>query len=218
MTAWLPVALGRDIEPGAATGTSLNGVSIALWRDARGTLHAWSDRCPHRGMRLSFGFVREDRLVCLYHGWQFDGGGACRHVPAHPRMEPPASVRPTRYRTFERGGIAWVSLADPADDTDLSRVPSVATAIRSVWIRAGRRQVVDRLLSLTSDFEDKGTVAVGILDGTAILAAIQVVDAHTTALHLTAPGTVPAATVRALVRRVHEIRDTVAPFTTGVAS
>ncbi|MFD3810878.1 Rieske 2Fe-2S domain-containing protein [Rhodococcus sp. NPDC058639] len=218
MTVWLPVALGRDIEPGAATGTTVDGSSVALWRDAGGTLHAWADRCPHRGMRLSFGFVREDRLVCLYHGWQFDGDGACRHVPAHPRMEPPGSVRPTRYRAFERGGLVWASSADPADDTELSRIPSVSTPVRSVWMREGREQVVDRLRSLTEDFQDKGTVAVGILDGTAILAGIQVVDAHTTALHLTAPGAVPDDTVRALVRRMHDLRDSATAFTSVAAS
>ncbi|WP_407441134.1 Rieske 2Fe-2S domain-containing protein [Rhodococcus sp. (in: high G+C Gram-positive bacteria)] len=220
MTAWLPVALGRDIEPGAATGTTLNGVSIALWRDARGTLHAWGDRCPHRGMRLSFGFVREDRLVCLYHGWQFDGSGACRHVPAHPRMEPPGTVRTTRYRVLERSGLVWVNDPAGADDEDLPVLPAAPiTPVRSVWIRARREDVLQRLRTAITDVEDNGAFFVGVLDSHDVLVACQVIDAHTTAVHMVSLGTPPAtATVQGLVRRLHEIRDGAAVCATADAS
>jgi phenylpropionate dioxygenase-like ring-hydroxylating dioxygenase large terminal subunit len=27
--------------------------ALVLWRDAHGLPHAWADRCPHRGARLS---------------------------------------------------------------------------------------------------------------------------------------------------------------------
>ena len=47
--------------------------------------HVWEDRCPHRGMRLSMGFVRSDRIACLYHGWQYGTDGHCLYIPAHPR-------------------------------------------------------------------------------------------------------------------------------------
>lgn len=215
MTVWVPVALGRDIEPGAATGTTVDGASVALWRDTGGTLHAWADRCPHRGMRLSLGFVREDRLVCLYHGWQFDGAGSCRHVPAHPTMEPPRTVKPTRYRVLERSGLAWVSTTDTTDDA----VPdTVATPVRSVWIAADRDAVIDHLRSVTTYFGDRDSIVSGTFDGIEVLAGIQVIDAHTTAVHLVAAGTPPAATVNALARHLHEIRDAVTTTRTAVSS
>ena len=34
------------------------GYRMVLWRGLDGTPYALEDRCPHRGMRLSFGFVR----------------------------------------------------------------------------------------------------------------------------------------------------------------
>ncbi|MGO7418409.1 Rieske 2Fe-2S domain-containing protein, partial [Rhizobium ruizarguesonis] len=41
--------------------------SIALWSSASGRISASADRCPHRGMSLSHGFVRGETLSCIYH-------------------------------------------------------------------------------------------------------------------------------------------------------
>ncbi|WP_349536190.1 Rieske (2Fe-2S) protein [Rhodococcus rhodochrous] len=211
MTVWTPVALARDIEPGTATGTTVDGDSVALWRGTDGTVHAWADRCPHRGMRLSFGFVRQNRLVCLYHGWQFDGAGACRHVPAHPRMEPPKTVKPQQYRAIESAGLVWVAPTDAGGTPD---VPGTAiTPVRSVWIDGDR----DTALSLLG-LEGTGALVTGALDGTDVIAGIQTIDAHTTAVHVVAAGIVPADTVNALVHRLHEFRDSVSSVREAVAS
>ncbi|MGB1508948.1 MAG: Rieske (2Fe-2S) protein, partial [Paracoccaceae bacterium] len=36
----------------------VNGKDVVVWRSTSGKLSAWENRCPHRGMRLSHGFVR----------------------------------------------------------------------------------------------------------------------------------------------------------------
>ena len=64
-----------------------------MWRDSDGVAHVWEDRCPHRGMRLSLGFVRGDQIACLYHGWRYDAAGQCRYIPAHPQLTPPETIR-----------------------------------------------------------------------------------------------------------------------------
>ena len=105
---WYPLCLSGDIEPGTSTGTRLFGRELVVWRDHAGASHVWEDRCPHRGMRLSFGFVRGDRIACLYHGWQFDAAGRCRLIPAHPDLKVPPSIMVERYASAERLGIVWV--------------------------------------------------------------------------------------------------------------
>jgi phenylpropionate dioxygenase-like ring-hydroxylating dioxygenase large terminal subunit len=60
----------------------VEGVPLVLFRDAAGRPHALVDRCAHRGMALSAGRVRGDCIECPYHGWQYDGSGALRAVPA----------------------------------------------------------------------------------------------------------------------------------------
>ena len=105
---WYPVALADDIEPRTSAGTRLFGRELVVWRDETGQSHVWEDRCPHRGMRLSFGFVRGNHIACLYHGWQFDAAGRCRTIPAHPNLEVPPSITVERFVSAERLGVIWV--------------------------------------------------------------------------------------------------------------
>jgi nitrite reductase/ring-hydroxylating ferredoxin subunit len=125
----MPVSLSGGVEPGARTGTSVGGQPVVVWRGADGLARAWADLCPHRGMRLSFGFVRESQLTCIYHGWSFGdapgGGGAgatgprvlaarCLSVPAHPGMTPPGKAVVAVLPVAEALGMIWVG-AGPGD-------------------------------------------------------------------------------------------------------
>src|ERR1700744_2690504 len=96
---WHPVGLSHSLEAGSPAGTRLFGKELVIWRDTGGLAHVWEDRCPHRGMKLSFGFVRGDHIVCLYHGWQYDSGGYCRYIPAHPDLDVPKTFKVPVYLT-----------------------------------------------------------------------------------------------------------------------
>ena len=110
---WHPVGSADSIthQPFAAR---LLGEDLVLWRDAAGALHAWRDRCPHRGAKLSLGRVENDRLECPYHGWQFAASGQCMHVPALPTFTPPPTHCVASFEVREAHDLAWVRLA-PGD-------------------------------------------------------------------------------------------------------
>ena len=59
---WVPIALSRDVPMGTTRAVILDGQELVVWRGEGRTVQVWEDRCPHRGMRLSFGFVRGDAL------------------------------------------------------------------------------------------------------------------------------------------------------------
>jgi hypothetical protein len=153
--AMIPVSLSDGVEPGARTGTSVGGQQVVIWRGTDGAVRAWADQCPHRGMRLSFGFVRESSLVCIYHGWSFGSPPAaspaarpdvstdvaavrCLAVPAHPAMAPPVKGTVTAFPVAEALGMIWVG-ASP-DDTELpaDAVPAAEAVhpVRSVTVGA----------------------------------------------------------------------------------
>jgi len=113
---WHPVAAAAAIERGAVTAAALLGRELAIWRGADGAVHAWDDRCPHRGTRLSIGRVQGDRLSCAYHGWCFASDARCVRVPALPDFVPPASAAATAFAVKERYGLVWVCLGAPAHD------------------------------------------------------------------------------------------------------
>jgi len=87
---------------------SVLGVPLVLFRGQGGKAAALLDRCPHRNVPLSLGrVVAGGRLECAYHGWQFENGGRCVHIPgllgveSKERRAPAAAVR-------EQDGFVWV--------------------------------------------------------------------------------------------------------------
>ena len=103
---WIAVGLSADLLPSMAMPGRVTGTDLAIWRAASGQVHIWGDRCPHRGMRLSHGFVRDETLSCIYHGWQYGADGGCNHIPAHPALIPPKSICATTYACAEQDGVS----------------------------------------------------------------------------------------------------------------
>lgn len=141
---WHPVALTSGLAPGTANGTRVLGREIVVWRDGKGIAHAWDDRCPHRGMRLSFGFVRGDEIACLYHGWRYDAAGRCRHIPAHPDLVPPETIRVPVHETMECLGMTWVRTG-PAPAVALPEERTV-TEVRSIAVERGADEAIAHAL------------------------------------------------------------------------
>ena len=105
---WIPLALSRDVPVGTTRAAILDGAELVIWRGSAGTAQVWEDRCPHRGMRLSFGFVRENSLNCLYHGWRYEAGSQCLRIPAHPDLAVPPTIRARAFRAHEAAGLIWL--------------------------------------------------------------------------------------------------------------
>lgn len=100
------------------------------------------DRCPHRGMPLSAGCVRDGAIVCPYHGWAFGADGACRAVPG-ARVVPDVSAQALPVRIA--GGLVWTTLGEGA----FPRLPPVVDdpALDRFWWtpRASQALVLDAL-------------------------------------------------------------------------
>ena len=54
----------------------LDETPIALF-NINGEIHAWDNRCPHRGASLSDGYISESTIQCKYHLWEFDINRRC---------------------------------------------------------------------------------------------------------------------------------------------
>ena len=107
---WHPVGKLEDLAGGPHAVTLL-GEEVVVWKAPDSAFQAWADRCPHRGTKLSLGHVVEGRLECAYHGWQFDGQGQCKLIPALPDFVPPISQRACTYQTRQAYGLLWVRLS-----------------------------------------------------------------------------------------------------------
>jgi nitrite reductase/ring-hydroxylating ferredoxin subunit len=131
---WMPVALSADLPAGTVIPVRSPEGAIALWRSQSGDLAASADRCPHRGMSLSHGFVRGDVLSCIYHGWSYGMAGRCVRIPAHPGLTPPETIRVATHAVQEAHGVIW--LASGVPETDPPALDGLI-ALRSLTVEAG---------------------------------------------------------------------------------
>jgi phenylpropionate dioxygenase-like ring-hydroxylating dioxygenase large terminal subunit len=84
------------------------GMPIVLFRHAGGKAAALIDRCAHRNVPLSLGYTENNRLVCGYHGWEYDGDGVCQRVPALCGPQTGKARRVPLFPAVERQGYVWV--------------------------------------------------------------------------------------------------------------
>jgi phenylpropionate dioxygenase-like ring-hydroxylating dioxygenase large terminal subunit len=122
---WYPVAWADQLKPGQVIPVKIWQKPIAVYRDSHGQVHALEDACPHKGIELHLGEVQDDRLVCPYHGWEFDSSGRCVNIPYFPKEQKlPCAFAPS-YPTAELYGIVWVFPGEPelATTCQLPQVP-----------------------------------------------------------------------------------------------
>jgi nitrite reductase/ring-hydroxylating ferredoxin subunit len=113
---WHAVAASTDITPGALVPMTLLERDLVAWRDDKGQVHVWDDYCLHRGARLSKGYIQDDRVVCPYHGWNYDGSAQCVLMPAAPHETPMKKARAVTHHVTEKFGLVWVCIGTPAYD------------------------------------------------------------------------------------------------------
>jgi len=68
---WHRVAASDQLTPDQPLACEAAGIQLAIFR-SEGQLYAVEDRCPHMAHPLHRGNVSGGRLICSWHGWEFD--------------------------------------------------------------------------------------------------------------------------------------------------
>lgn len=149
---WFPVARSEDVTSRPVQANIL-GTKLVVYRVA-GVVTVARAACPHRGVDLSMGEIREGGLECPYHGWIFEAGtGVCTHVPSLPPGSTPVRTRLHAYPVTEAYGHVWSCLEEP-----YLPLPDLADVATVEWqlaygepndLACGMRQ-------LTENFRDMG--------------------------------------------------------------
>ena len=66
----------NDIPKGGSKLVMVDDVPVALF-NLKGKIHAWDNRCPHRGASLVDGNISESIIQCKFHLWEFDVETGC---------------------------------------------------------------------------------------------------------------------------------------------
>ncbi|MEM8809368.1 MAG: Rieske 2Fe-2S domain-containing protein [Cyanobacteria bacterium P01_G01_bin.38] len=84
---------------------------IVLFRTSQGHVGALKNRCCHRGMKLSQGWVENEEIICPYHAWRYAPNGK-GFSPSTPKLNPCVPS----FTVIERYGVIWVKSADLASN------------------------------------------------------------------------------------------------------
>ncbi|PEA54766.1 hypothetical protein CON64_11255 [Bacillus pseudomycoides] len=98
------------------------GEPIVLYRDAQGNAYALYDRCSHRGVPLSKGKIKDNCLVCCYHGWTFNDKGKCVYIPEVDHYPQRTDIK--TYPVKEQQGYVWVFMGQK-ENADIVEIPKL---------------------------------------------------------------------------------------------
>lgn len=108
---WIPVCRISQVidQPMKIT---VVGEHVVVFRTEEG-VHALKDVCIHRGAPLSLGKVKDNCLVCPYHGWAYSKDGKCTKIPQlSDKQAIPPKAHTQSYSCIEKYGLIWVNLMD----------------------------------------------------------------------------------------------------------
>lgn len=154
---WIPVVPSTALEAGGAPlRVQLLGTPLVAFRTGNGTAGVVDEMCPHRGASMALAMNEADGLRCIFHGWKFDAGGVLVEAPNHGGDEAKfcQSVRTSRYRVREAGGIvfAWFGDGDEAPvfpDFPMMRVPESHRFVTSQLVPTNWLQGVEATMDTT---------------------------------------------------------------------
>jgi phenylpropionate dioxygenase-like ring-hydroxylating dioxygenase large terminal subunit len=152
--SWYVAAWDREVTRKLLGRTLLNE-PIVLYRKEDGTPVALEDRCCHRQLPLSMGFLESDFLRCGYHGLKFDASGRCVEIPGQDSVPPQARVR--AYPVVEKFRWVWIWMGDP-QRADPALIPNWWWADHAEWaftrpdmlhVRCNYQLIADNVLDVT---------------------------------------------------------------------
>lgn len=130
---WYVAAFTDEITRKPMRRTILNE-DIVFYRTEDGKPVAVQNRCPHRSFPLHNGELKGDRIVCPYHGIEFNPDGSCAHVPA--LNSAPKAIRLDSYPLEEDGPFLWIWMGD-RDKPDYSRLVRQEWCTSPEWTHVG---------------------------------------------------------------------------------
>jgi phenylpropionate dioxygenase-like ring-hydroxylating dioxygenase large terminal subunit len=155
LNQWYVAAYSEEIDEGLL-GRTICGEPIVLYRTSAGQAVALADRCVHRRYPLSASHLKDDQIICGYHGFTYDQAGTCVAAPGQKRI--PRAARVPSFAAHEQDSLVWVWIGDQdrADTALIPRAPWLDspdyTTVRGMEpLKARYSLLVDNLLDLSHE-------------------------------------------------------------------
>ena len=151
---WYVAATSTEVTHKPLARTICNE-PVVLFRTVGGEVGVLEDRCPHRRVPLSRGWVKGEVIQCAYHGSQFGRDGVCTGIPSQ-NVIPKENFAARSFPVIERYGMIFIWTGDAAL-ADESLLPDFSqhtdgkhAAVHGYhYMKGNYLLIVDNLLDLT---------------------------------------------------------------------
>jgi anthranilate 1,2-dioxygenase large subunit/terephthalate 1,2-dioxygenase oxygenase component alpha subunit len=140
---WNYLCLEAELpEPTSFITTYVGDMPVVVTRDAKGELHAWENRCAHRGALVCMqNRGKAERFACIYHNWTYDHAGNLTNVAFRkgiagkggmPADADPESQAPKKLRVASLHGLVFGSLSKEVSSLEDYIGPEVLPRLKRV--------------------------------------------------------------------------------------
>ena len=106
---WYVILSSDEVKKNEVMAVRRMSQNLVVWRDANGQIGLATDKCPHRGIALSKGRVKENHLQCPFHGFEYDTSGRCTLIPANGKATPvPGHIHAASFPVAEQNGFIYL--------------------------------------------------------------------------------------------------------------
>ncbi len=141
--AWSYLCLEAELpEPKSFVTTFVGDMPVVVTRDAQGTLHAWENRCAHRGALVCMQQRgTAERFTCIYHNWTYDHAGKLSSVAFRKGIAgkggmdadaKPESQSPRQLRVESVNGLVFGTLSREVASLETYIGPEVLPRLKRV--------------------------------------------------------------------------------------
>jgi anthranilate 1,2-dioxygenase large subunit len=141
---WMYVALDCEVpNPGDYKRSWIGERQVVVVRAKDGAIHAWENRCSHRGARVVWqNKGKVDSFTCPYHQWNFALDGRLQGVPLKrgvlgkggmPTDFDNAQHGLCRLRVHVEGGSVWASFAQDGPSFEEYVGPEMLAYVRRIF-------------------------------------------------------------------------------------
>ena len=143
---WSYLCLEAELpEPKSFITTFVGDMPVVVTRDPKGALHAWENRCAHRGALVCMQpRGAAERFTCIYHNWTYDHAGNLTSVafrrgiagkggmPADAR---PESQAPKQLRVETVHGLVFGTLSKDVSSLEAYIGPEILPRMKRVLVK-----------------------------------------------------------------------------------
>jgi anthranilate 1,2-dioxygenase large subunit/terephthalate 1,2-dioxygenase oxygenase component alpha subunit len=143
---WSYLCLEAELPaPKSFVTTFVGDMPVVVTRDAAGALHAWENRCAHRGALVCMqARGAAERFTCIYHNWTYDHAGNLTSVAFRrgiagkggmPADAKPESQAPKKLRVSSLHGLVFGTLSPTVSSLEAYVGPEILARLKRVLIK-----------------------------------------------------------------------------------